>query len=82
MYEPVNTYESGTVTMDDARQQARDLVEPKPLSYELGARDGHGRGVGMPGGGRRNRNDEPCDIDDEMGSGYGQGGGRGGGRGR
>lgn len=42
-------------------------------------RDGRGKGVGMPGGGRRNQNTGPGSLG---GPGYGRGGGRGGGKGR
>lgn len=35
-----------------------------------GSRDGHGRGTGMPGGGRRNQNTQPCG---NGGSGVGKG---------
>ena len=41
-----------------------------------GAKKGVGRGNGVPGGLRRNRNTEPCKSD---GPGHGGGGGRGGG---
>jgi len=41
--------------------------------------DGRGRGVGMPGGRRRNKNVEPCELG---GPGFGKGRGRGRGQGR
>lgn len=44
-----------------------------------GRKDGHGRGIGMPGGLRRNRNTEPCTTE---GEGFGKGRGRGSGRNR
>lgn len=44
-----------------------------------GKKTGIGRGGGMPGGGRRNKNIEPCPTG---GPGQGQGGGRGGGKNR
>ena len=44
-----------------------------------GRRDGSGRGIGRPGGGRRNINRGPCKFG---GPGYGRGGGRGKGKGR
>ena len=43
------------------------------------ARDGSGKGIGQPGGGRRNKNTKPCK---KGGSGYGTGGGKGKGTGR
>lgn len=46
---------------------------------KYGAKNGAGRGKGMPGGGRRNANRGPCKLG---GPGFGQGGGRGQGRGR
>jgi hypothetical protein len=82
MYAPANTYGSGTSTGGDARRQAKALVDPTPaITYQLGGMDGHGGGIGMPGGGRRNKNDQPCD-DEMSGPGFGQGAGRGGGIGR
>jgi hypothetical protein len=41
-----------------------------------GSRDGHGKGKGMPGGGRRNINKSEC-----LGSGIGKGTGKGQGKG-
>lgn len=49
-------------------------------TYPRGRRDGMGKGVGMPGGLRRNRNTEPCETGE--GSGHSTGEGRGRGRGR
>ena len=46
---------------------------------KYGSKDGHGKGKGMPGGGRRNINKSPCP---NGGPGYGKGGGRGGGKNR
>jgi len=45
----------------------------------FGKRDGSGRGVGQPGGGRRNINKGGCS---KGGPGYGKGGGSGKGQGR
>lgn len=44
-----------------------------------GIKNGHGKGVGMPGGGRRNMNLQACL---KGGRGFGMGGGRGKGRNR
>jgi hypothetical protein len=46
---------------------------------KYGSKDGHGKGAGMPGGGRRDINNKPCP---KGGPGYGQGGGRGKGKNR
>jgi len=46
---------------------------------KYGSRSGHGRGSGIPGGGRRNINRGPCKTG---GPGYGAGGGRGKGKSR
>lgn len=45
----------------------------------FGWKDGHGKGKGMLGGGRRNKNTGPCLSG---GPGFGLGGGRGGGKNR
>lgn len=82
-YTPVNIYGSGNNRVEYAsfRAEIKSLAEPNSVFY--GEMDGRGQNRGMRGGGRRNTNDEPCDIDDEMsGPGYGQGEGRGEGRGR
>ena len=50
-----------------------------PHNAGFGVKDGRGKGKGMPGGGRRNRNRGGCVTG---GPGFGQGGGRGGGRNR
>jgi len=50
---------------------ARTIVGPR--------RDGSGRGVGQPGGGRRNANTGACP---KGGPGHGKGGGRGRGKNR
>jgi len=52
---------------------------PKIDPYAFGTKQGAGKGRGMKGGGRRNRNTEPCK---ESGPGHGRGGGRGGGKNR
>jgi len=75
MYEPTNT---GVATIGSARSQIRALAELES-SISYGDRGGHGRGVGIPGGGRRHIYYGSCDDD---GPGYGQGGGRGEGEGR
>jgi len=47
--------------------------------FGLGAKQGIGKGKGMPGGLRRNKNTGPCSVG---GPGKGLGGGRGRGKGR
>lgn len=47
--------------------------------FPRGRKDGSGKGVGQPGGLRRNRNTEPCT---DGGPGEGQGGGQGQGKNR
>ena len=63
-----------------ALEDIRELVGPNIIIY--GDRRGIGRGIGIPNGGRRNINEEPCGIEDKTGPGYGQGRGRGEGIGR
>jgi len=54
------------------------FLDPEDGGYVMGGygrKDGSGGGKGLPNGGRRNRNVNPCKIG-------GPGGGRGGGRGK
>ena len=50
------------------------------MAVKYGSKSGHGKGQGVPGGGRRNQNKGPCKTG--TGPGYGKGGGRGAGKGR
>jgi len=81
-YAPINTYELAKGLRDDHNSfgnEVKNMVDPTISFY--GEMNGRGGGTGMSGGGRRNINDELCDIGDEMsGPGYGRGGGRGEGR--
>jgi len=57
--------------------------ERRKIMVKYGSRDGHGRGVGVRGGGRRNANTGSCPTPKTSGgSGYSTGGGRGGGTNR
>lgn len=64
-----------------AKKSKRDARDKKKRSKVMafGKRDGSGRGVGQPGGGRRNINKGGCS---QGGAGGGKGGGKGKGQGR
>jgi len=59
--------------------QKRDSGQQSNTRNSYGQKIGIGKGIGMPSGGGRNINPNPCKSG---GPGYGQGGGRGGGQGR
>ena len=58
-------------------KQIQEMINYNQNRY--GAKKGVGKGEGMAGGGRRNRNTGGCS---QSGPGFGRGGGRGGGRNR
>ena len=57
------------------RKKKTDKEKKRRKTVAFGRKDGSGRGVGQPGGGRRNINKGGC-------SKGGEGGGRGGGKGK
>jgi len=68
------------IALSEAREAGEDVPEnPNEKEAAYGMRDGSGRGVGRPGGARRNRNTGACALG---GPGYGLGEGRGKGIGR